>query len=192
MCDVIFPKAFFTTRNGSTVWTTKGRKGQINAVVIKATEATRRRFPVGTKVVYQNEMGHVMCKGEAEEGKECELHPLDAVSFKDYNWTTSGKLFVALTKKVSEKFKGREVLKVTKGSPKAVQKKRKVEEVVPLRFKDLKAGQKYYYSDAFDKVIYTRNAVPLDAHPGPHNQTLIRPNGYTGWERPDTEVTLVA
>ncbi len=178
MCDTVFPKAFFTTRNGSLVWVTKGRKGSFNGVIIKATEKTRRRFPVGTKVVYQNEMGHVMCKGETEEGKECVLHPLDAVKYS-FDWDD----IKDLRDKVLSKFKDREVLLVTKASPKAVQKKKKVE--VRLQFKDLKPGQKYRYTNMGG--IHERNSVPIDGTA----QTVIRPDGQTGWELPYTEVVLV-
>jgi hypothetical protein len=157
MCAISFqPNAFYTTRNGSVVHTTKGPGSTIVGLIIRAPESSRRRFPVGTRVIYQNEMGHVLCGGNDKDHQDqCNLHELDAV---DHFWSVIDK---ALLDKAKAKLKGTAGLVVMAHDEDAVEDK-KVNEPTIVRFRDLKPGQKFRHPNqkgVFKKTNETPGAV---------------------------------
>lgn len=83
MCDQVSDNEFQKARNGALLAIREKRNsgGKFTATVIKSVD---RKFPIGTQVTLQSGMGHVLCKGESEDGKECELHPLDAVQVEPF------------------------------------------------------------------------------------------------------------
>lgn len=73
------------TRNRDVVTHTdkENRDGSIEATAIASADPNT---PVGTKIVYSNKMGHVMCDGnDRDHQHHCELHDLDCVEYASHD-----------------------------------------------------------------------------------------------------------
>ncbi len=201
MCLVVYPNAFLTTRNGAVVFISKGPGKTLVGLIVKAPESVRRRFPQGTRVVYQNDMGHVLCAGSPHDKQdECDLHELDAVKHLGskggvYN---VDPLLKDLTRTLA-KLKGKAGLVVMKHEEDSVVevttetvKANAVTEKKMVLFKNLEPGQKFKHSE--NGGIYKRTHKALDLTRPGYSQIGITEDSHGNplWTFFDDEVILVA